>query len=210
MQRDLHRPARQQRQRGDQRLELDVELGAEAAAEIRHFHAHPVLRPAEQARDLDAHEGRGLRRGVDGEPAVVGIRNRDERLERQVQHLLGAEHVLEHMIGFGEGLVDIAAPQLVIERDIGVAGGPCRCLRSGNVPAGLSTSCTIAGRGHRLDLVEDRRQFLVIGDDQLCRRLGDMRVCGQHHGDRLADKMHLVDREDRLIVEGRAVDTAPA
>ena len=56
--RDLHWAAHQQRERSHQCLELDVELAAEAAAEIRHPHAHFVLRPAEQARDLDAHERR--------------------------------------------------------------------------------------------------------------------------------------------------------
>ena len=60
--RDLDRPAHDERQRRHQRLELDVDLGAEAAAQIRHLHAHARLRPAEQARDLDAHERRHLRR----------------------------------------------------------------------------------------------------------------------------------------------------
>ena len=55
------------------------------------------------------------------------------------------------------------------------------------------------------DLVEHRRQFLVVGDDQLRRLFGDMRIVGQHGGDRLADIMHLAERQDRLVVEGRAV-----
>ena len=57
----------------------------------------------------------------------------------------------------------------------------------------------------RLDLVEDRRQFLVLGDDQRRGLLGDMGVLGEHHRDRLADVVHLADREDRLVVERRAV-----
>ena len=36
-----------------------------------------------------------------------------------MQHLLRAEGVLEDLGGVGEGLVDIAAPELEIERDIG-------------------------------------------------------------------------------------------
>ena len=63
--RDLDRAAHEQRQRRCQRLELDVDLGAESAAEERDLHPHAVLRPAEQARDLAAHEGRRLRRGMD-------------------------------------------------------------------------------------------------------------------------------------------------
>ena len=73
------------------------------------------------------------------------------------------------------------------------------------MPAGLSTSCTSDLRCHRLDLVEHGRQLLVLGDDQRGRFLGDMRIGGEHHRDRLADIVHLVEREDRLVVEGRAV-----
>ena len=55
------------------------------------------------------------------------------------------------------------------------------------------------------DLVEDRRQFLVFGDNELRRLFGDMRIVGDDGGDRLADIVHLVQREDRLVVEGRPV-----
>ena len=82
---------------------------------------------------------------------------------------------------------------------------PLRCLRSAKVPAGLSSSCTRILLLGGLDLVEDRRQLLVFGDDQLRRLLGDVGIGGEHHGDRLADEVHLVDRQDRLIVECRAV-----
>jgi hypothetical protein len=51
---------RQQRQRRRQRLGLDINLGPEAAAKEGYPHPHLVLRPAEQARDLDPHEGRTL------------------------------------------------------------------------------------------------------------------------------------------------------
>ena len=51
------------------------------------------------------------------------LRDRHQRLERQVQALLGAERVLDHPIGRGERLVDIAAAQMEIERDIGIRGG---------------------------------------------------------------------------------------
>ena len=60
-------------------------------------------------------------------------------------------------------------------------------------------------RGHGLDLVVHRGQLLVLGGDEMHRLFGDVRVDGEHHGDRLADVAHLVEREDRLIVERRAV-----
>jgi hypothetical protein len=54
--RDLDRPAHNERQRRDQCFELDIDFGAKAAAEMRHLHPHPIFRPAEQPRDLGAHE----------------------------------------------------------------------------------------------------------------------------------------------------------
>ncbi len=57
----------------------------------------------------------------------------------------------------------------------------------------------------RLDLVEHRRQLFVFGGNQLHRLLGQMRILGQHGGNGLADVMHLVERQDRLVVERRPV-----
>ncbi len=57
-QRDLDRTADEHGERGDEGFELDVQFAAEAAAEIGHLHPHAILRPAEQPRDLDAHERR--------------------------------------------------------------------------------------------------------------------------------------------------------
>jgi hypothetical protein len=54
--RDLHRPARQHRHRDAKRFHPDIELAAVTTAEIRHLDAHAILRPAEQARNLCAHE----------------------------------------------------------------------------------------------------------------------------------------------------------
>lgn len=56
----LDRPAAQERQRRDQCFELDIELAAEAAAEMRNLDPHAVLGPAEQPRDFDADKGRPL------------------------------------------------------------------------------------------------------------------------------------------------------
>ena len=61
------------------------------------------------------------------------------------------------------------------------------------MPAGLSSSCTIDLRGHRLDLVVHRGQLLVFGGDEMHRLLRHVRIGGQHHRHRLADVAHLVD-----------------
>ena len=122
----------------------------------------------------------------------------------QVQHLLGAEFVLEHVGGFGEGLVDVAAAHLIVERDVGALGA-LEMLQVGEGAGGLELLVHQDLVLGRLDLVEHRRQFVVFGDDQRRGLVGDMGILGEHHGDRLTDVMHLVDREDRLVVERRAV-----
>src|SRR4030095_11432207 len=103
-----------------QRLELDVELRAEAAAEEWRAHADPVLRPAEQARDLDPHERRTLGRGGDRQRIRPRFRHRYERLERGMHDLLGAERVLEDVIGGGKRFLGVATAQVIVERDVGV------------------------------------------------------------------------------------------
>ena len=105
----------------DQRLELDVELGAEAAAEIGRLAPAPGSPASPSSRAISIRTKDGLCDAVwmVTRPSL-GLRHRDEGLERRVHHLLRAEGVLEDMVGRGEGRVDVAAPQLVVERDIGV------------------------------------------------------------------------------------------
>ena len=202
--RNLHRPPGEQRERGDQRLELDVELAAEPAAEERHLDPHAVLRPAEQARDLDAHERGILRGGVEREPSAVRVRHGHERLHRRVHHLLGAEGVLEDVRRRREGGVRIAAPELIVERHVGAAPAlEMRQVREGR--GRLELVVHDHRRRHRLDLVVDRRQLLVFGLDQPDRFLGDPPVGGENHRDRLAGEAHLAVRQDRLVVKGGPV-----
>jgi hypothetical protein len=63
----------------------------------------------------------------------------------------------------------------------------------------------IDAAGQRIDLVIDRGQLLVFGADELHRLVRHVRIGGDDRGDRLADKAHLLVRQDRLVVEGRAV-----
>ena len=121
-----------------------------------------------------------------------------------MQHLLGAEGVLEHVRRRGEGLVDVAAPQPEIERDVGALAA-LEMLEIGKGAGRLQFVVHQRLVFGRLDLVEHRRQFLVVGHDLLHGLIGDMRIAGEHDRDRFADKMHLADRQDRLVVERRPV-----
>ena len=69
-QRQLDRSPRGQRQRGGQRLEVDVALGAVAAAERRRQHAHLRLGQAKDLGQVGAHRGRRLGGRPDGQAAV--------------------------------------------------------------------------------------------------------------------------------------------
>ena len=91
---------------------------------MRHFDPHSVLRPAEQARDFDAHEGRALRGRIEGHPPVTRIGDCNERLHRRMHDRLGLERVFEDMIGRREAGLGIAAQQMIIQRNIGAAAGP--------------------------------------------------------------------------------------
>jgi hypothetical protein len=188
----------------DQRLQLDIELGAEAAAEEWHNDANAVLRPAEQPRDLDPHERRALRGGVDGDARIPSVRHRHERLERQVQTLLGAKGVLEYMRRRRKGGGRIAAPQPEIKRYVG-APAPLEVLQVGERAGGLELLMHVHVRARGLDLVEHGGKLLVLGHDQLGRFLGHVRVGREHDRHRLADVMHLIDGEDRLVVKRRTV-----
>ncbi len=133
------------------------------------------------------------------------LRHRHEGFERRLQRRRIVERVLEHVRGARERRLGIAAPQLIVERDIGAfAAG--QMLEVGEGAGGLELVVHEHLRVHGLDLVEDRGQLVVIHVDERQRLLGDVRVLGEHDRDRLADMTHYVDRQHRLVVKGRAVE----
>ena len=121
-----------------------------------------------------------------------------------MQALLRLERVLEHAIGFGQGGVGVTAPQVIIESDIGAAAA-LEMLQIGESAGRLEHIVDQDVGLHGLDFVVDSGQFLIFGRDQLHRLFGNMRIAGQHHGDRLAHMAHFAERQNRLIVKGRSV-----
>ncbi len=121
-----------------------------------------------------------------------------------MEAFLGAEAVLENMGGRGEGLVDVAAPQPGVHREIGRLAS-LEMLEIGKAAGRPQLLVNVDRGGHGLHLVVDRGQFLVFRHDLVDRGFGDVGIGGHHHRDRLADEAHLVDRQDGLIVERGAV-----
>jgi hypothetical protein len=126
------------------------------------------------------------------------------RFEWRVHRLLRAEGVLEYLLGGGERLVDIAAPELKVECDVGVAPSG-EVLQIGKRAGRLQLVVHEHLRGQRLDLVVNRWHALVIDGDRLRRLFGDARIGREHRRDRFADMPHLPFRKDRLIVKRRTV-----
>jgi hypothetical protein len=91
-----------------------------------------------------------------------------------------------------------------IERDVGVRPS-LEMLQIGKGAGGRSVSCTIAFEPTASTSSYTARQLLVLRGNEVRRLLGDVRVGGQHHRHRLADVAHLVDGEDRLVVERGSV-----
>ncbi len=141
---------------------------------------------------------------MNGYAVVAIVGNRCEWFEREMQHLLGAEGMFEHVCRGSEGLVHIATPQPEIESNIGALAA-LEVLEIGESPGGLEFVVYHYLVFRRLDLVENRGQFFVVGNNLLYRLLCDMRIARKHDRNRLPDKVHLVDGKDRLIVKRRTV-----
>ena len=118
---------------------------------------------------------------------------------------LGAEGVLEDVVGRREGRGRIAAPELKVEREVRIAHA-LQMLEVGKGAGRLEDVVHDRLGRRRLDLVEDRGQLLVLGDDLARRLLGDVRIARQHHRNRLAEEADLLEREhELLVVKGRPV-----
>ena len=160
--------------------------------------------PSSRAISVRTNEGPWAR-AVDGDAGFLPVRDRGERLEREMQAPSGCGRCARTRARPAAKALSTSPRRSLKSSAILVPLRPLRCLRSAKVPAGLSSVVHQDPVLGRLDLVEDRRQLLVFGDDELRRLLGDMRIGGEHDRDRLADIVHLADGEDRLVVEGRAV-----
>src|SRR6478735_9150294 len=104
--------------------------------------------------------------------------------------------MLEQVRRRRKGLLDIAAPQPEIERDIG-AFAALEVLEVGESTGWFQFIMHQRLVFGRLDLVENCRQLIVVRRDLLCGLIGDMRVTGEYHGDGFANKMNLANGQDR-------------
>ena len=178
----LHREVQPSRDREAERLlGVDVELRAEAAADVRGDHAQPRLRNADDPRERQPRDVRDLRRGpqrqLTGTRQLLG--EGAARLHRHRDQPLLAVLPLDRDVGLGERLVDLAGvelpdvalvrPEVVVhERCVGV---------------------------ERLGDIRDHLERLVLDLDELGRVLRDRPRLRHDDCDTVADVPRLVERE---------------
>ena len=160
------------RHHGGDLVAVDVELHAEAAADVRRDDADQMLGDAQVLAEDMLHLERRLMRVRDGERAVARIEIGDQAARFQGhRHLpLEAKLLLDDEIGFGERLGRLALLDGEVE---------------GDIVAERSVDDRRAGRDG-LELVADRRQRLPFDGDKLGGILGLRAAVGRNQRDGLA------------------------
>ena len=168
-------------------LGINLAADAEAAADVQLVAPHRRRRPPEHARDQLLVPVRHLRRAVQLQHVARGVvaAERAARLQRHAGVPAGCQVQLDDGVRRREHRLDVA----VALRE------ECRF--------GVTAGRELAGLGAR---VEQRRQFLDLDRDQLGGVLGNVRILGEHCGDRLADVAHLVRGQHRLAVRRELLD----
>ena len=163
---------------------VDVHLDAVAAAHVGADHAHVAFGQAQVLGEYALHHVRRLGGVMDGElgRAAVVVGQDRARLQRQPGVARGVEGGLHHLVGGGEGLLDVAALVDALEAE---------------VVAQLGMDDRRAGIERRLH-IHRRRQRLVGDIDLGDGILGDGARLGHHGRHRLADPGGPLDRQGSL------------
>ena len=163
---------------------VDVQFAAESAAHFRRDHAHAIFFQAQHSGHERAHQVRNLRRGVEIELAIraAPLRHDAACLHGHRNEALADDALLDHDVRFGERFVHVAAVLVIGERDV------VRPLR-------------MHGRRafrERLLRIGDGGQNLVIHFNQIGSVAREVTVSRHNHGDRMADEVDAVGREDGM------------
>ena len=186
----LDRPVGLPGKNDGERLEIDIVLAAESAAELGRDHADLRNVHLEKLRALRADDEMALGGGVDLDLAVLGVaRERGLGLDIALVHGLGVEFALDDEVRLREALLHVALGEIEHLGEVG------RLLRR-RVDA-LGDLFLVQQRrvfGHRLHGVDHMRQHLVIDLDQSGRAPRDGVRGSGHGGDRVAVIEHLLAR----------------
>ena len=181
---ELHRAAQPCHGQGDDVLDQDLLLAAEAAADAAGDNPHRIVRQAEDPFERALDQERDLRRGAHGEdPRVVEPAGRGVRLQRDVLHALGVEGFGVAGVAAGQGGVHVAHLVVDLDHDVARRVGNARC-------GGLAGVDRRRAVGDRLERGEDRRQGLVVDPQRPDPGLGDGHGVGHDRRDALALEAH--------------------
>ena len=187
---DLHRPIEQQRRLRDDDLVVEgIALAAEAAAVGRGDDADVRRRHRQRLGERAMQVMRRLRAGIDDELAVRVLQRHGRVLfDRQMRIALEEEHIVEHVIGAVDRLIDIAELQRHGFVDVAVVAVV--------VDARLGMREAVGGG-------RERAQRFVLDVDQVdgeIRRGFVARDDGRH---RIADEADFVAAQGVLVVADR-------
>ena len=180
----LHRPAQLPRRPGEQDLlAVDLQLGAEAAADVGGDHAHAVLGHPELQREEELEEVRHLRGARDGELAGAVVGDHAARLDRRARGAVVDEAALHDDVRVRERRLDVAAQRPLVNL--------------------VRAEVVVHERGalERLLRVDDRGQRVVVDEHVLGGVDHRVAVAADDDGDRVADVLHRVLRQ--RPVDGR-------
>ena len=172
----------------------DLQLPAEPAADVRRDDAQLVLGHAGGGGRQGLEDVRDLGRRPHGQLLAGGIDDHGARLHERRDEPLLAEPAADHdRVGVVLGRCDRL---LRAATGAGVAGveHPVR--------AGVGAEVRVqqcGALGERLLHVQDRRQVVVVDDDELGRVAGGRGVAGDHHGDAVTGEVHGVDGQRRRL-----------
>jgi hypothetical protein len=196
--RPLERPVDQRCRCHDGHLvRVDEGLHAEGASDVLGEHPHRVLRQPELARVEGLQHLRRLSGHSNRQGALLPVEGREDapHLQRDGGVPAGLHRHLGHPVGRGKGRVHVAAAE----------GGTEAQIRAQLL---VHQRAAVGQRRHR---VEDRRQLLVVDDDELGRVLRGGPAGGGDEDDRLADVPHDAGRQGGLQPRdhARPVQQAP-
>ena len=180
----LHRSPESLREEShEELLGVDLELAAEAAADLGCDHAHLVLSEAEVERRDELDEVRDLGGGPERELAGLELRRDRPRLDRVRDQSLVDDPLTDLDLGVLERLVDVATLDRIREDEVGA-----ELLVNDRRP-----------RLERLHRVDHDRKRLVVDRDQVGCALGRLARVGDDRGDRVARVPRLVGRDRHVL-----------
>ncbi len=186
------RAPRRDREVGDDVLDQHLLLGAEPTADARLDDPDVLDLQPHQRSQHPAGVERHLGRRAHDQPLVgVEPRDRDVRFDRHLLDLVDPERSLEHAIRGRERSVDVATMSAEPVDDVAIA-----------IEDPFRVGFVVDHGGARLDrreLVEHRRQDLVLDLDQADRFLGGLDRLGRDDGDPVAHVTHLVVEADLVV-----------